>query len=177
VSIALDPQTATRKPIWQANRVRDKYAIEVGTEDSRFHLNAWYFVIIEWTGGLPTEGWIRIKQQRSVTLLASGIPKKMQFWYDRELVKFAAFTVPALRSDVIVEVEGLSPHSYPVIYLKHVELVEPMMDVEQLDYPSMDDYEMKLFDDYEAQTGQTKMSSKFPMESDPGYVYVTMAIF
>ena len=93
-----------------------------------------------------------------MSYLANGIPKKMQFLYDRELVKFAVFQVPALRSTVYVEVEGLSPHSYPTIYLKHVELKEPMMDLDMLDYPSMNDYEMKLFDDYDAQTGQAKVS-------------------
>ena len=153
VKIALDPFLVTKEPIWSADNIDYKYALDVGTEDPKFHLNTWYFVVLEWTAGLPAEGWIRVKQQRSVSYLANGIPKKMQFLYDRELVKFAVFQVPALKSTIYVEVEGLSPHSYPTIYLKHVELKEPMMDLEMLDYPSMDDYEMKLFDDYDAQTG------------------------
>ena len=123
----------------------------ISSEDPNFHINTWYFVFVEWTGGMPAEGWLRLRQQRSVSFLANGIPKKMQFLYDHELVKFAAFSVPAMNAQINVEVEGLSPHSYPTVYLKHVERVEPMMDLEELDYPSMEDYETKLFDNYAAQ--------------------------
>ena len=52
-----------------------------------------------------------------------------------------------------------------------------MMDAEELDYPSMEDYETKLFDKYAAQASNTMLRESFTIESDPGYVYFTMAIF
>ena len=120
--------------------------IEVGTENKDLHLNTWYFINVEWTGGLPASGQILLNQQRSISLLASGIPKKMQFNYDRELVKFAAFALPNQLATLLVEVEGLSAHSYPTIYLKHIEREKPIQDVEDLDYPTLDNYEQVLFD-------------------------------
>lgn len=74
--------------------------------------------------------------------------KKMQFLYDNELVKFAAFAIPNLEAKVTVEVEGLSPHGYPTIYIKHVERDKPIKDLDKLDYPSMYDFEHVLFDDF-----------------------------
>lgn len=52
-----------------------------------------------------------------------------------------------------------------------------MMDAEELDYPSMEDYETVLFDNYAAQVENSMLRETFTIESDPGYVYFTMAIF
>ena len=77
MSIALDAFLVTKDPIWSAEKIDGKKAINVATEDPNFHLNSWYFVIVEWTGGMPAQGWLRLRQQRSISLLANGIPKKM----------------------------------------------------------------------------------------------------
>ena len=57
----MDPFLVTKEPIWSANDIDYKYALDIGTEDPKFHLNTWYFVVVEWTAGLPAEGWIRVK--------------------------------------------------------------------------------------------------------------------
>lgn len=175
ISIALDPFLVNTDPLWSAEKVSGKHTINVATEDPNFHLNSWYFVVVEWTDGIPAQGWLRLRQQRSVSLLANGIPKKMQFLYDRELVKFAAFPVPAKPANVTVEIEGLSPYIQPTVYLKHIEVKTAMMDLDELDYPSMQDFEYRIFDDYTATA--SLMTYSFSVEAGSEYGYFTMAIF
>ena len=91
-------------------------------------MNAWYYVSVEWTSGKPANGKITLKQQQSVSYLGNGVPKKIQFMYDNELVKFAVFAIPNLETSLTVEIEGLSPHSYPTVYCKHIELEKPVKD-------------------------------------------------
>lgn len=102
----------------------------------------------------------------------------MQFMYDNELVKFAVFAIPNLETSLTVEVEGLSPHSYPTVYFKHVESEKAVKDLDSLEFPTIEDFEHKLFDDFTKQVGQGKLSAKLQVEGSEStsYSYYTMTI-
>jgi hypothetical protein len=54
------------------------------------------------------------------------------------------FQIPqtwSARSETFIEVEGLSEHVYPAIYIKRIELDSEPEDVETLSYPSIVDYD------------------------------------
>jgi len=79
-----------------------------------------------------------------VNYLSNGTSKKLQFFYDRELVKRAIFAVPSNWSQyslTVIKVEKLCSHVYPAVYLKKIESDEVPERLESLDYPSIVDYD------------------------------------
>lgn len=83
--------------------------------------------------------------------MADKVSKKVQFTYASELVKFSAFRVPtgtSFDSWSFIEVEPLCNHFYPTIYLKKIELSQAPTNIEDLEYPSLVDYDLKFGDDF-----------------------------
>ena len=61
---------------------------------------------------------------RIIEYLGSGVENKLQFIYDRELVKFAVFAIPStwsFHSATQIDVEQISEHFYPAFYLNKIE--------------------------------------------------------
>ena len=59
-----------------------------------------------------------------IEFLANGVSTKLQFFYNRELVKRAVFAVPSNWSSysvTTIKIEKLCSHIYPAIYLKKIE--------------------------------------------------------
>ena len=67
----------------------------MATDDSNFHIGTYFYVSIEQTSESAAAGSLKVSQIPMIQYLANGIGKKLQFFYDRELVKRAVFAVPS----------------------------------------------------------------------------------
>ena len=66
----------------------------MATDDPAFHMSTYHYISIEQVSDVAALGTVRLSQLRIPASLANGVSTKLQFLYDRELVKFAVFSVP-----------------------------------------------------------------------------------
>ena len=79
-------------------------------------------------------------------------------------MKFMVFQVPSTWSfnfDTVIEVEPLSEHCYPSLYLRKLELEDIPTDFETLSYPTLVDYDFKFGDNFSYQLYNDKVKNKF----------------
>ena len=122
---------------------------------------------------------MRLNQLRIPASLANGVSTKLQFLYDRELVKFAVFSVPqewSVHSITRIKIESLTQHNYPSIYLKKIEKDEAA-NPSQLDYPSIVDFDLKFGDNFSTLVGEDTAEYTLLTKSQLRYTYYTMAIY
>jgi len=84
---------------------------------------------------------------RYVEYLANGVESKLQFSYDREIVKLAVFAIPytwSVYSTTLIEFEPLSDYVYPSFYLKKIEFSKLPDNLENVAYPTLNDFDLSF---------------------------------
>lgn len=150
VNIGLDPDRIDEDPLWSLTLNGKSGVIRVATDDPDFHYGTYYFASVEQLNSGSAACKFEISQLSTVDFLANGVSKKMQFTYEQELVKFAVFQIPStwsFHSRTVIKVEQLSQHIYPGVFLKKIETDTEPARLEDLDYPSLDDYDLEFGSD------------------------------
>ena len=91
VNIGIDPDNIDEAPLWSLVQGVGNGSIDVGSADINFHIGTWYYISIEQLSTQSALGNLKLNQLKKVQFLANGVPSKLQFIYDRELVKLAVF--------------------------------------------------------------------------------------
>lgn len=123
----------------------------MATDDPNFHIGTYYYISVEQLEDTAAVGSLKLSQIPMIQFLANNVSQKLQFFYDRELVKRAVFKVPSNWSSnslTTIKVEQLCNHFYPAIYLKKVESDKAPESLESMDYPSIADYDFKFGDNF-----------------------------
>lgn len=118
-------------------------------DDPNFHFGTMYYMSIQNMDDdlRATNLKVTVKQLKAVEKIPNGVPKKFQYVSDRELVKNMVFQVPtdlSNRAKTFIQVEALTEHVYPSIYLSQLEFDSDVEDVEKLFYPSIFFYDQKF---------------------------------
>lgn len=124
VNIGFDPDRIDEEPLWSITQSIGSGFLEVATDDPNFHIGTYYYISIEQIGETGSAGSLELSQIPMIQFLANGVSKKLQFFYDRELVKRAIFAVPSnwsFFSVTDIKIEKLCSHIYPAVYLKKIE--------------------------------------------------------
>merc|ERR1711862_793948 len=103
-----------------------------------------------------------------------------QYLSANEVVKFMVFEAPSDWSynfETIIEVEPLSEHIYPAFYLKKIELQDVPSNFENLDYPSIVDYDLKFGYNFSYQLYNDKATYTFTGTTSLPKTYYTMAVY
>ena len=120
-----------------------------------------YFIRVAQTDENGAVGSLKLSQMRKVKFMANAVSTKLQFTYDRELVKYAIFKLPASWSTYSITsivCEKLSSHVYPTLYLKKIELENEPEKFESLDYPSIVDYDLVFGENFSTILNEEKVS-------------------
>ena len=161
VNIGLDPDRVDDEPLWSITQGVGSGLLEVATDDPDFHIGTYYYISIEQISETSTAGSLKVSQIPMIQYLANGVGKKLQFFYDRELVKRAVFAVPqnwSSYSVTTISIQKLCAHIYPAIYLKKIERDQPPEKLELLDYPSIVDYDFKFGDNFSTMVNKDEVS-------------------
>lgn len=182
VSITDDPEFIDVAPTWQLQQTIGTGYIKVRTDDPNFHLGTMYFVSLENVSTLfiPTTVSLKVNQVRTVYKIPNNVPTKFQFTSDRELVKFLVFQIPnswSSRTNTQFEIEALSDHVYPSMYLKKLEYENEPEDVETMDYPSVFDWQEAYGTNPTVMLNQKKLTYQSETTSQGNYNYYVMAIY
>ena len=162
-NIGLDPDLIDIEPLWTITQSVGTGVLEVATDDFNFHIGTYFYVSVEQTSESSAAGSIKVSQIPMIQYLANGVGKKLQFFYDRELVKRAVFAVPSAWSSYSIttlKIEKLCAHIYPAIYLKKIESDQLPDKFESLDYPSIVDYDLKFGDNFSTMVNKDSVSGR-----------------
>ena len=168
VNIGLDPDRVDDEPLWSITQGVGSGLLEVATDDPNFHIGTYYYISIEQISETSTAGSLKVSQIPMIQYLANGVGKKLQFFYDRELVKRAVFAVPQTWSSysvTTITIQKLCAHIYPAIYLKKIESDQPPEKLELLDYPSIVDYDFKFGDNFSTMVNKDEVSHSAPFSN------------
>jgi hypothetical protein len=110
----------------------------------------------------------------------NSVPTKFQFVSDRELVKFLVFKIPSNwsnRCQVTFEIEALTEHVYPSLYLKKQGLEEEPEDEETMEYPTLNNFDEAFGTNPAELIYKKKMTYTTETVSEADFNYFTMAIY
>lgn len=94
VNIYLNPDEIDNDfavPNWSMTQSVGSGFLPVATDDPNFHLGTYYYVTITQLDNTRASGSVTLSQLNMVQSMANAVSKKLQFFYDRELVKYVVF--------------------------------------------------------------------------------------
>jgi hypothetical protein len=83
----------------------------------------------------------------------------------------------AIKYSVNIFIEALSPHFYPLIYLKKVEEKSQPKELANMTYPTIVDYDLVFGENPFRQLQQKTFSYQFEGDSVEPWSYYTVALF
>jgi hypothetical protein len=102
-------------------------------------------------------------------------------------VKFHVFQVPGAKKvngnveeifyKAKISINALTPHFYPMVYLKKIEMNAQPTELSQLTFPTIEDYFMAFGEDPFGQLYASDFEFNFYNYSSELYTYYTMAIY
>ena len=149
-------------PTWTMSQQVGTGYLPVATDDPNFHLGTYYFVSVEQIGDQSVSGTVALSQLLNVQVMANTVSKKLQFYYDRELVKYVVFKLPttwSIYSETTIEIEKLCSDLYPTIYLKKIERDTLPDSFESLEYPSIADHDLVFGDNFSTMLNEDLVSN------------------
>jgi len=76
-----------------------------------------------------------------------------------------------------ISIQSLTPHFYPMIYIKKIELAYKPTELSTLEFPNIDRYFKSFGEDPLSQVYETQFDYTFTNVSSQLYTYYTMAIY
>ena len=107
--------------------------------------------------------------------MANRVSKKLQFFFDREIVKYVVFAVPSTQSSLaktLIAIEKNCAELYPTIYLKKIEKEAQITNYESLDYPSIADHDLVLGDNFSTMLNEDLVSLANKIDIDFIIIFV-----
>lgn len=146
---------------------------------------------------------MNLQQQRSVEFIPNNhdstyslthadfndlnLYEKYQYQSNQEYVKFHVFQVPGAKLvnknleevfyRVRISINSLTPHFYPMLYLKKIEMSTQPSELSQLSFPTIIDYYKSFGEDPFSQIYGSSFEYVFNNFSSELYTYYTMAIY
>jgi len=115
--------------------------------------------------------------------------QKYQFETVNEQVKWLIFDAPPAlynREDgnlldvyyqATISIEPLTPHFYPILYVRRLELQNEPRDLSSLDFPNIAEYEKKFGENPNDVLHKTKFEYSFKDVSTTEYAFQTIALY
>lgn len=203
--IGLDPDSlGPDNYLWKVKSQGGVATLSIKTTDANFHMATYYYVTMQANSFQDTLLNLNLQQQRSVEFIPNNhdstyslthgefndqiLYEKYQFQSNAEHVKFHVFQVPGASKDssgnlqdvfyrTTININALTDHFYPMIYLKKIELQTQPTELSQLSFPTIDDYYIAFGEDPFGQLYSNSFEYTFFNYSSELYTYYTMAIY
>ena len=91
LTVSSDPDNLDDSVIWTKLSEEGRADMKVASDDAHLTIGTWYFIKISTVSEEPAEGEFSLSQKLNVEFMANQVPRKMQFVYESEMVKFGVF--------------------------------------------------------------------------------------
>ena len=189
---------------WKASSDGGRVAtIHVKTTDKNFHLGTYYYIYIRGVADEVSIIEFHLKQQKMVEFIPNNhdftfrlkhpyfnfasLFQKFQYQSASEQVKFHVFQVPGAAQNpntvtsnffkVRILISALTPHFYPVLYLKKQEFATQPGELSTLKYPTLIDYDLAFGENPFSQLQQNTFTYEFKGIAQDQWVYYSLAVY